>query len=78
MFLVCLLIIKLLARKDIFILIEEKHGRQMRLSARRYGSLKIKSTKIKADINYILICKRESLSLTFSQVKSSIMVRTTH
>lgn len=72
MFLVYLFIIKLLARKDIFKLIEEKHGRQMRLSARRYESLKIKSTKIKADINYILTCKRESLSPTFSQVKLSI------
>jgi len=57
MFHVYLFMIKLLARQDIFKLIEEKHGRQMRLSARCYESLNIKSTKVKADINYILIWK---------------------
>ena len=70
--LVILFIIKLLARKDIFKYIQEKHGHNTIKSVRTYESLKTKIMKGKADINFMKSCKKKNVIPTFAKVRISI------
>ena len=70
--LVILFTIKLHAQKDIFKYINGKYGRQIIKVARSLESLRTKISKVKCDIRFIEICKRNKLTPTFAKPKLSI------
>ena len=72
MLLVFIFILKFLARTNIFNHIREKHGLNTLRSVRRQERLLKRHEKLKLDINFLLTCKRESLTPNFAQPKLSI------
>ena len=71
-FLVILYLIKLIVRLNIFKHIEKKHVQSTLGIVRSLEKVKRKWFKIRQDINFIKICKKEDLIPTFAKEKLAI------
>ena len=70
--LVILFLIKLYALKNIFNIIGGKHGQNSLTMARNMERTRIKIAKVKADIKFLLVCKRNNLRPTFARPKFAV------
>ena len=70
--LVLTFLIKLLSRNNIYKRIKEKHGNETVRLCRQFAKHTTQHTKVKLDLNFLLICKREKLVPTFAKPKLSI------
>ena len=70
--LVILFLIKLYALKNIFNRIGGKHGQNSLTTARNMERTRIKIAKVKADIKFLLVCKRNNLRPTFARPKFAV------
>ena len=71
-FWLCLFIIKLYSRHDIFKYIQKKEGKDISSSFRSFKTLRAKSQKVALNITFIKTCKRESLIPNFVNTRLSI------
>ena len=72
--LVILFLINLYALKNIFNIISGKYGQTELNNARNMERIRIKIAKAKADLRFLLTCKRNSLRPTFARPKISIKI----
>ena len=71
-FWLCLFIIKLYSRNDIFKHIRKKHGKGIYNIIRSFETLKIKYQKVILNLKFIKTCKKEGLFPTFANVRLSV------
>ena len=71
-FWLCLFVIKLYSRNDIFKHIRKKHGKGIYNIIRSFETLKIKYQKVILNLKFIKTCKKEGLFSTFANVRLSV------
>ena len=71
-FWLCLFVIKLYCRNDIFKHIIKKHGKDIYNMIRSFETLKTKYQKVILDLKFIKTCKKEELIPTFANVRLSL------
>ena len=71
-FWLCLFIIKLYSRHDIFKHIRKKHGKDINSIIRSFEILKTKYQRVVLDLKFIKTCKKEELIPTFANVRLSV------
>ena len=72
--LVLLRALKLYARINNFKCMKEKYGQNAMKLARIIGKQRIKLSRLKCNIDYLLQCKRHNLIPTFSRSKTAIQI----
>ena len=71
-FWLCLFIIKLYSRHDIFNYIRKKHGKDINNIIRSFETLKTRYQKVVLDLKLIKTCKKEELIPKFANVRLSV------